>query len=146
MTYQAEGEMKVLTREQKVARFHVAMELDIASTPRSSLLELRKKLIQEETAEVVDAINVLQMELTRGKKGNKGQWVNLLKELADLQYVLSGTIVSLNPISNSFLPAFNRVHSSNMSKLNDEGKPIYREDGKVVKGPNYSPPYLEDLV
>ena len=61
MTYQTGGEMKVLTREQKVARFHVAMGLDIDSSPRSSLLELRKKLIQEETTEVVDAICSIQM-------------------------------------------------------------------------------------
>ena len=42
--------------------------------------------------------------------------------------------------------AFNRVHASNMSKLDDDGKPIYREDGKVMKGPNYKPPHLKDLV
>jgi len=42
--------------------------------------------------------------------------------------------------------AMHRVHESNMSKLDEDGKPIYREDGKVLKGPNYSPPNLEDLV
>ena len=42
--------------------------------------------------------------------------------------------------------ALNRVHISNMSKLGDDGKPIYREDGKVLKGPNYKPPNLEDLI
>ena len=42
--------------------------------------------------------------------------------------------------------ALNRVHLSNMSKLDTEGKPIYREDGKVLKGPNYTPPNLTDLV
>tara|TARA_R100000742_G_C4224744_1_gene47632 strand:- start:43 stop:192 length:150 start_codon:yes stop_codon:yes gene_type:complete len=42
--------------------------------------------------------------------------------------------------------ALHRVHESNMSKLDDEGKPIYREDGKVLKGPNYKPPNLEDLI
>ena len=39
-----------------------------------------------------------------------------------------------------------RVHKSNMSKLDEYGKPIYRDDGKVLKGPNYQPPDLEDLV
>ena len=138
--------MKHITREQKVLKFHQAMGLDIDSQPRSSLLELRKRLIEEETQEVVDAICVLQMALERGKKGTKEQWVNLLKELADLQYVLSGTVISLSPISGSFTPAFNRVHSSNMSKFGDNGKPIYREDGKVTKGPNYKRPKLGDLV
>lgn len=42
--------------------------------------------------------------------------------------------------------AFARVHASNMSKLDDEGKPIKREDGKVMKGPNYKPPVLDDLI
>ena len=42
--------------------------------------------------------------------------------------------------------ALRRVHRSNMSKLGDDGKPIYREDGKVLKGPNYQPPDLSDLV
>jgi predicted HAD superfamily Cof-like phosphohydrolase len=42
--------------------------------------------------------------------------------------------------------AFIRVHKSNMSKLGDDGKPIFREDGKVLKGPNYKKPYLSDLV
>ena len=39
-----------------------------------------------------------------------------------------------------------RVHQINMSKLDEDGKPIYRDDGKVLKGPNYAPPNLEDLV
>ena len=42
--------------------------------------------------------------------------------------------------------AFNRVHTSNMSKLGEDGKPVYREDGKVMKGPNYKPADLSDLV
>ncbi|MDF3025399.1 MAG: hypothetical protein K0R10_2760, partial [Alphaproteobacteria bacterium] len=41
---------------------------------------------------------------------------------------------------------FDRVHDSNMSKLGDDGKPIRREDGKVLKGPNYHPPELDDLL
>ena len=62
------------------------------------------------------------------------------------QYVLSGTIISFSAIAGSFTPAFNRVHNSNMSKLDDEGKPVYREDGKVTKGPNYKAPDLSDLI
>jgi predicted HAD superfamily Cof-like phosphohydrolase len=44
------------------------------------------------------------------------------------------------------MEAVGRVHASNMSKLGDDGKPIKREDGKVLKGPNYTPPDLSDLV
>jgi len=135
-----------VSREQKVARFHRAMGLDIDSEPRVSLLQLRKKLILEEAHEVCEAIDVLEMELERGKKGSVDQWANLMKELCDLQYVLSGTIISLNTLYGNFNPAFNRVHYSNMSKLDNEGKPIYDSNGKVLKGPNYKPPDLTDLV
>ena len=41
---------------------------------------------------------------------------------------------------------FREVHQSNMSKLGEDGKPIYREDGKVIKGPNYKPPNLKQYV
>lgn len=70
---------------------------------------------------------------------------NLLKEGADLLYVLLGTFVSLG-LGDQLMEAYRRVHLSNMSKLGEDGKPIYREDGKVLKGPNYQPPNLDDLV
>lgn len=138
--------MKSTTREQKVSEFHEAMSLDIDSQPRVSLLQLRSKLILEEAQETVKSMEILEMELERGKKGTKEQWAALLKELADLQYVLSGTLISLNPISGDFDTAFNRVHFSNMSKLDYNGNPIYRKDGKVTKGPNYKAPTLGDLI
>lgn len=47
---------------------------------------------------------------------------------------------------NKLKEAFSRVHTSNMSKLGEDGKPIHREDGKVLKGPNYKAPDLSDLV
>ena len=66
-----------------------------------------------------------------------------LKELADLVYVCyqfaSNEEWDLDE-------AMRRIHASNMSKLDENGKPIYREDGKVLKGPNYKPPTLTDLI
>jgi predicted HAD superfamily Cof-like phosphohydrolase len=138
--------MKYKTREQKVSEFHEVMSLDIDSPPRVSLLQLRARLILEETRETLKAMEVLEMELERGKKGTEEQWADLLKELADLQYVLSGTLISFNTISGDFDAAFNRVHLSNMSKLDSSGNPVYREDGKVTKGPNYQAPTLGDLI
>lgn len=95
----------------------------------------------------------------------------LLKEGVDLLYVLMGLRITQQNLGNSssadlsgqviksvheslsniFGPdelaiAFDRVHKSNMSKLDDDGKPIRREDGKVLKGPNYQPAELGDLV
>ena len=68
---------------------------------------------------------------------------NALKELADLVYVCYQYAENMQW---NLYEAMDRVHKSNMSKLDEYGKPIYREDGKVLKGPNYKPPNLEDLV
>ena len=66
-----------------------------------------------------------------------------LKELADLVYVCAQYAENMDW---DLEQALRRVHKSNMSKLGDDGKPIKREDGKVLKGPNYQPPDLSDLV
>ena len=66
-----------------------------------------------------------------------------LKELADLVYVCYQYAENLGWDLDE---ALHRVHTSNMSKLGEDGKPIYRKDGKVLKGPNYAPPNLDDLV
>ena len=66
-----------------------------------------------------------------------------LKELADLVYVCYQYAVNMGWDLDE---AMHRVHESNMSKLDENGNPVLREDGKVLKGPNYKPPNLEDLV
>ena len=68
--------------------------------------------------------------------------VNQLKELSDLVYVCFQYAAARGWELDE---ALDRVYQSNMSKLVD-GKPLRREDGKVLKGPNYEPPYLDDLV
>ena len=101
------------------------------------LMKLRFNLVGEECNEVrqecswEDAYGVPQI--------NKA---DLTKELADLIYVTIGFAVTFGlPLCE----VFERVHQSNMSKLGEDGKPVYREDGKVMKGPNYQPPQLDDL-
>lgn len=136
--------MKNLNREDTVALFHKAMGQAIDETkPDSKLLELRYNLLIEEVKELGEEVAYAMAE-SHFKRGipNKIK-ERMLKELADVQYVLSGFAVALG------LPleiAFNRVHKSNMSKLGEDGKPIFRDDGKVLKGPNYAPPNLEDLI
>ncbi|AGG91325.1 nucleotide pyrophosphohydrolase [Synechococcus phage S-RIP2] len=71
------------------------------------------------------------------------QRADCLKELADLIYVCAQYAENMDW---DIEQALRRVHTSNMSKLGNDGKPIYREDGKVLKGPNYQPPDLSDLV
>ena len=68
---------------------------------------------------------------------------NLIKELSDLVFVCYQFAATFNLDLDE---AMHRVFDSNLSKLDEHGEPIYREDGKVLKGPNYEPPYLDDLV
>lgn len=138
--------MKSRTRESKVEEFHKAFNLDIGSQARESLLDLRMKLIQEEANEVSEALKDILLEVHYDKKVPKLLWESLIKELCDLQYVLSGTLVSIKELYNvDFDVAFNRVHQSNMSKLDNDGKAIYNEYGKVQKSQNYKEPELGDL-
>ena len=96
----------------------------------------QKDLIVEEFKEFLEAEGFLF------KHGHNAQ-VEALKELADLVYVCYQYAENMNWFLDE---ALNRVHLSNMSKLGEDGKPIYRDDGKVLKGPNYKPPDLSDLV
>tara|TARA_B100000073_G_scaffold84365_1_gene65010 strand:- start:83 stop:364 length:282 start_codon:yes stop_codon:yes gene_type:complete len=72
-----------------------------------------------------------------------GEYKDELKELADLVYVCFQYAENMEW---DLEEALDRVHKSNMSKLGLDGKPIRRADGKVLKGPNYQPPNLNDLV
>jgi NTP pyrophosphatase (non-canonical NTP hydrolase) len=95
----------------------------------------QKNLIVEEFKEFLEAEGFLFMH-------GKNHQEHALKELADLVYVCYQYAESMGWFLDE---ALDRVHNSNMSKLGDDGHPIYREDGKVLKGPNYKPPNLEDL-
>ena len=90
----------------------------------------------EEFKEFLEAQGMLFMH------GNNVQ-CDCLKELADLVYVCYQYAENMRWDLDE---ALNRVHISNMSKLGEDGEPIYREDGKVLNGPNYQPPNLSDLV
>ena len=92
--------------------------------------DLRIDLIQEELDE-------LQLALT-----NK-DIVEVADALTDLLYVVYG---AGHAFGIDLDECFTEVHESNMSKLGEDGKPIYREDGKVLKGPGYFPPNLEEIV
>ena len=118
--------------EQQVLECHKAMEVAISEPYSVNLLELRQRLLHEEMKELDVEFNSLIEELQKTGKTNHETRVRMLKELADLQYVLSGMVVALGlPMQE----AFKRVHQSNMSKLVD-GKPLKRADGKFLKGPS----------
>ncbi len=128
--------------EAQVLECHRAMELAINEECSIPLLELRQRLLNEEMEELNIEIDNLLGELKTSGTTTRESRAKMLKELADLQYVLSGMVVSLGlPMQE----AFARVHKSNMSKLVN-GKPLKRADGKFLKGPNYQPPFLQDIA
>ena len=97
---------------------------------------LQRNLIVEEFKEFLEAEGMLfRQSLNLHEEA--------LKELADLVYVCYQYAANMNWDLDE---ALDRVHKSNMSNLGDGGKPIYREDGKVLKSKNYKPPTLTDLV
>jgi len=96
---------------------------------------VQHRLIVEEFKEFLEAEGMLFMH-------GRNHQEHALKELADLVYVCYQYAANMGWFLDE---ALNRVHESNMSKLDDDGNPIYRDDGKVLKGPNYKPPNLEDL-
>jgi len=105
----------------------------------SNLLQVRSRqrnLITEEFKEFLEAEATLYLSSSKVR-------ADCLKELADLVYVCYQYAANMKWDLDE---AMHRVHESNMSKLDEYGKPVLREDGKVLKGPNYQPPNLEDLI
>ena len=96
----------------------------------------QKMLVIEEFKEFLEAEDLLFRDNPTIKS-------DCLKELADLVYVCYQYAENMGWFLDE---ALDRVHKSNMSKLGEDGKPVYREDGKVLKGPNYEPPTLTDLI
>lgn len=101
-----------------------------------SARERQKSLIVEEFKEFIEADHKMAMMDINSR-------ADCLKELADLVYVCAQYAENMDW---DLEQALRRVHKSNMSKLGEDGKPIKRKDGKVLKGPNYQPPNLSDLV
>ena len=94
--------------------------------------ELRFKLMEEENLEYL-------------KASKENDIVEIADALGDMLYILCGTIIS-HGLQNKIEEIFQEIQSSNMSKLGDNGKPIYREDGKVLKGPNYFKPDIRKIL
>ncbi len=128
--------------ETQVKECHQALEVAIGEDFSVNLLELRKRLLEEELAELNVEIDSAVDNLKNGKKVDRELYLRMVKELADLQYVVSGFAVSFGI---DLQEIFDLVHESNMSKLDDNGKPLKREDGKFLKGPNYHPPKFGNI-
>ena len=100
--------------------------------PDVETMELRIDLIEEELGELQNAIIDAD-----------GTLVDVADALSDLLYVVYGAGHSFGIDLDK---CFTEVHRSNMSKLGEDGKPIYREDGKVLKGKNFTEPNLKEVL
>ena len=119
------------TNFEKVADFMTKFGQDVETTPLwSGVSELRFDLIKEEVDELREALD------------NK-DIVGVADALTDILYVTYG---AGHAFGIDLDKCFTEVQNSNMSKLGEDNKPIYRSDGKVLKGPNYFPPNLEKII
>ncbi|MUV03030.1 hypothetical protein GN157_04845 [Flavobacterium rakeshii] len=119
-----------------VKEFHSAFGLGISEQPKADLGEavnmLRFNLMKEENEEYLEAVQ--NNDLTE-----------IADALGDMLYILCGTIIE-HGLQHKIEEVFDEIQRSNMSKLGEDGKPIYREDGKVMKGPNYFKPNFEEIL
>lgn len=122
-------------RLKAVREFHTAFGLGIKEKPIASLGReknlLRFKLMKEENEEYLEAVM-------------KEDIVEVADALGDMLYILCGTILE-HGMQDKIEEVFEQIQKSNMSKLGTDGKPVFREDGKVLKGPDYFPPNLHHL-
>ncbi len=120
----------------KVAEFHDSFGILNNTKPTAPLedgqIELRYRLMQEENKEYLEA-------------AKNNDMVGIADALGDQLYILCGTILK-HGMQDIISEVFEEIQRSNMSKLDLNGKPIYREDGKVLKGENYFSPNIKAIL
>lgn len=121
---------------EAVALFHNTYGLGVSKELKADLGEqknaLRFELMKEENEEYLEAVQ-------------KNDIVEIADALGDMLYILCGTILE-HGLQDKIEAVFDEIQRSNMSKLGEDGQPIYREDGKVMKGPNYFKPNFEAIL
>ena len=121
---------------EHVRTFHDAFGIPNAETPTGAIGDrdalLRYKLIREENEEYLDA-------------AMRGDLVEVADALGDIFYILCGTMLK-HGLEHKMAEVFREIQRSNMSKLGADGKPIYREDGKVLKGERYFRPDIAAIL
>jgi len=118
-----------------VAEFHKAFKQVDGKWPRvldKKEYELRWDLMDEENKEYLEACE-------------EGSLVEIADALGDQLYILCGTILK-HGMQHIIEDVFNEIHSSNMSKLGEDGLPVYRADGKILKGPGYFKPDISKVL
>ena len=121
---------------KSVKLFHETYGLGVSEEMKADLgnlkNELRFNLMKEENEEYLEAVQ-------------NNDLVEVADALGDMLYILCGTILE-HGLQHKIEEVFDEIQRSNMSKLGSDGKPIYREDGKVMKGPNYFKPNFEAIL
>ena len=116
--------------------FHTAFKIGHSETPIADLGEskhtLRYNLMKEENEEYLEAVQ-------------NNDLIEIADALGDMMYILCGTIIE-HGLQHKMEAVFDEIQRSNMSKLGKDGNPIYREDGKVMKGPNYFKPNFSKIL
>jgi len=128
-------EDRILSNFGKVKEFMDAFGQEVVTKPEwpdAKTMELRMDLIEEEVGEFNDACF-----------NASGSLVDIADALSDILYVVYG---AGHAFGIDLDKCFDEVHRSNMSKLGEDGKPIYRDDGKVLKGENFSEPNLKEVM
>jgi predicted HAD superfamily Cof-like phosphohydrolase len=119
-----------------VKLFHETYGLGVSTEMKADLgalkNELRFNLMKEENEEYLEAVQ-------------NNDIIEIADALGDMLYILCGTILE-HGLQHKIEAVFDEIQRSNMSKLGEDGKPIYREDGKVMKGPNYFKPNFSDIL
>lgn len=119
-----------------VELFHNSFGLGVLHEPKANLGDsknaLRFNLMDEENKEYLEA-------------ATNNDLVEVADALGDMLYILCGTILE-HGMQYKIEEVFAEIQRSNMSKLDENGKPIYREDGKVLKGPNYFKPDIQGVL
>lgn len=119
-----------------VQEFHTAFKIGYKDKPVADLGEaknhLRFELMKEENEEYYEA-------------AQNDDVVEVADALGDMLYILCGTIIE-HGMQHKIEEVFDEIQRSNMSKLGADGKPIYRKDGKVLKGPNYFKPNIREIL
>jgi predicted HAD superfamily Cof-like phosphohydrolase len=128
----------------KVLEFQKGLGLtmpDVPAMPSRLRQVLRQALLQEEVTEIATATELF----AEGVKNEHETLVEVLDGIIDCFYILIGTAHEYG-LADRLILAFDEVHRSNMSKFDEDGKAIYREDGKVIKGEWYHAPNLNQIV
>lgn len=135
-------ENNVSDREQKIIDFNKIAKHPINVKLNLEDLRLSLRLIKEEFIELQEIALDISSNFTNQKEITTDQKINLLKELGDLQYVVSRMAVVFGI---NLQEVFDRIHKSNMTKV-EKGVTRDPTTGKILKGPNYKEPNLKDLV